>query len=397
MTGRTPQWVRIVPAVFTLAWGGNHFTPLLHIYEELGHYTSWQANLLLGTYVLGLIPGLLVASSLSDRHGRKPLVLFGMGSGIAASLLLTVGLHSFVVLCIGRALAGIGVGIAMSVGTSWMKELSSPPFDSRAGVEAGAKRPSLTLTLGFGFGAAVTGCLAQWGPLPTQIPYITHAALSLIALFPLMTTAESVKQNRLVSGPWWNDLRIPAAKHERFVRVIVPSAPWIFGAAGVAYAIMPSIAAPHLGDWTTVYATALTVVTLGIGAAVQPLVKPIDRVTGGRAILVGMTLMACGMGLAAVAALSENAVLPFVVAAVLGIAYGITVVAGLIQIQAIATPNDLAGLTGVYYSLAYLGFLLPALLAALLGIASYGTSLIAVTVLCLASLISLVFALRRRP
>lgn len=41
-----------------------------------------------------------------------------------------------------------------------------------------------------------------------------------------------------------------------------------------------------------------------------------------------------------------------------------TVVAGLIEIQKIATTEDLAGMTGLYYSLSYVGFLLPAILAA---------------------------------
>ena len=76
----------------------------------------------------------------------------------------------------------------------------------------------------------------------------------------------------------------------------------------------------------------------------------------------------------------------FVVAIVLGIAYGICVVAGLVIVQAIAEPKDLAGITGVYYSLAYSGFLLPTVLAALLPVMPYSVSLGAVAVVCLLSL-----------
>ena len=109
-------WLRVAPTGFVLAWGGNHFTPLLHVYETVGGYAPWQANLLLGMYVVGLVPGMLLAAALSDRHGRRPLAVVGLLSAALASALLALGMGSFPVLCLGRAIAGIGVGIGMSVG-----------------------------------------------------------------------------------------------------------------------------------------------------------------------------------------------------------------------------------------------------------------------------------------
>ncbi|CAD5144077.1 membrane protein of unknown function (plasmid) [Microbacterium sp. Nx66] len=52
-----------------------------------------------------------------------------------------------------------------------------------------------------------------------------------------------------------------------------------------------------------------------------------------------------------------------VAAAALGAAYGLLLVGGLREIQRIAGPDDLAGLTAVYYSLTYIGFFIPAVLA----------------------------------
>jgi len=383
---RPPAWLAAAPAVLLLAWGGNHFTPLLHLYETLGDYTAWQANLLLGTYVAGLVPGLLVAAALSDRHGRKPVLAIGVGLSILGSVLLAVGLHDFVLLCIGRAFAGAGVGIAMSVGTSWMKELSSAPFETGTAPAAGAKRPALTLTLGFGVGAAATGLLAQWGPAPAVTPYVLHIALSTFAFIPLLRTPESLGRHARATEAWWRDLRVPAAGHRRFTRLVLPAAPWVFAAAGIAYAVMPAVVEAQLGETATLYATVLTVVTLGTGAVVQSFVPRIDRATGGRALTVGLSLMTGGMLLAALAAQTEHAVLALIVAALLGAAYGITIVAGLVHVQAIATPQDLAGLTGVYYSLTYIGFLLPALLAALLPLVSYAGSLLAVAAVAALSL-----------
>lgn len=388
-------WVRVAPAAFLMAWGGNHFTPLLHMYESAGGYAPWQANLLLGMYVGGLIPGLLAAAAMSDQHGRKPVMIGGLAAAMAGSVLLGSGFGAFWLLCVGRVLAGLGVGVAMSVATSWIKELSSAPFDSDANASAGARRPSLTLTLGFALGAGVTGLLAQWAPVPWVTPYAVHLVLCVPAFALLLRAPESLPPERRAGGPWWRDLRVPSAGHRRFVRVILPAAPWVFAAAGVAYAIVPAMVQDQLGDWTTLYATALTVITLGTGAVVQNAVPLLNRRTRGNALLIGLALMVAGMALAVVAARVGDPLLAFAVAVVLGAAYGVCVISGLIQVQAISTPRDLAGMTGLYYSLTYLGFLLPTVLAALLPIASYGTSMTVVAVLCSASLLASVLGSRK--
>lgn len=389
------RWLLPAPALFFMAWGGNHFTPLLHVYESVGGYAVWQANLLLGMYVGGLVPGLLLAAALSDRHGRKPVLIAGALAALAASVVLAAGSADFVLLCAGRVLAGAGVGVAMSVGTSFVKELSSPPFEHGAGPTAGARRPSLTLTIGFGLGAGVTGALAQWAPLPTVLPFVLHAVLMAAAIAPLLLAPESLGADRRSTTSLLRDLRVPSAGHRRFTRLVAPMAPWVFAAAGVAYAILPATVQDRLGDWTTLYATVLTVLTLGTGAITQQRVPWLDRVTGGRAPVVGLAMMSIGMVLAVVAAVVREPWLVLLVAVLLGAAYGVCIVAGLIQVQSIAGPRDLAGLTGVYYSLTYTGFLLPTVLAALLPLLAYSGSLAIVAALCLLSLLLVARELRR--
>ncbi|MCP3424730.1 MFS transporter [Rothia sp. AR01] len=389
-------WLLVVPSVFLLAWGGNHFTPLLHLYETVGGYAPWQANLLLGMYVFGLVPGLLVAAALSDRHGRKPVTAAGMAASILGSVVLACSLHSFLLLCLGRLLAGVGVGVGMSVGSSWIKELSFPPWDPGAGVAAGAKRSSLTLTLGFALGAGVTGVVAQWAPWPGQSPYVVHLVLCVVALALLARAPESLASERRVRQAWWRALRVPSAGQRDFRWLILPAAPWVFAAAGVAYAVMPAVVESSLGEWATLYATALAVVTLGVGAVAQTAVGFLNRVTGGHALIVGLAGMTAGMVLAAVAARVADPVLAFAVAVVLGASYGVCVVAGLLLVQGMAAPGDLAGMTGIYYSLAYLGFLLPAVLAALHPVLAYPPGLVVVAVVCAGSLAAVTAAFRRR-
>ncbi|WP_036319200.1 MFS transporter [Microbacterium indicum] len=389
-------WAAAAPAVFMLAWGGNHFTPLLHLYETLGGYAAWQANLLLGMYVFGLVPGLLIASALSDHFGRRPVLVAGLAASLAASAILAAGLASYPLLCAGRVFAGIAVGIAMSVGSSWIKELSADPWEPGAEATLGARRSSLILTLGFAIGAGVSGVIAQWAPLPSVLPYVVHIVLTILAALALLRVPETLPRGARATGAWWRDLAIPSAGQRAFWRIVVPAAPWVFGAAGIAYAVLPSILEHRLGDHATIYATLLTVVGLGVGALAQSAVPWVNRITRGRALIVGLSGVILGLVGASAGAVLDSPAYAVAVAAVLGGSYGISVVSGLVIAQSLATPRDLAGITGLFYSLTYVGFLLPTVLAAIAPEIPYAWGLAGLAVICAGCLATVATGFSRR-
>jgi MFS family permease len=360
------RWKAVAAAMFCCGWGGNQFTPLLVMYREAG-WSVLTVDALLGAYVLGLVPGLLLAGGLSDRHGRKPVMLVGTVLSLVASLLLALGALGAGWIAVGRFVTGVGVAVAMAVGSTWVKELSE--IDADAGPGAGARRAALWLTLGFALGAGVAGVLAQWGPRvwaggPMAFPYLVHVVLTAVAL-PFLARAPETRIAAAGMG------RLTGVRHPRFRRVIMPMAPWVFGASGVAYAILPQLVGDRLGTWGLAYSTLVTVCTLGAGALVQPLAKRLDRTTSARAVVVSMVVMSAGLAVSAVAAEVRSPWLALGAATVLGAAYGIAVVSGLLELQRLARPDELAGLTGAYYALAYVGFLVPSLLAVLSGVASY--------------------------
>lgn len=148
---------------------------------------------------------------------------------------------------------------------------------------------------------------------------------------------------------------------------------------------MPAQVEGSLGRWALLFTTALTVATLGTGLLVQPIARRLDSASTARAIFVAMILMTLGVVAAALTAVTQWVPLAVLVALLLGAAYGIAVVSGLLEIRRIAEPDELAGLTGVYYALAYVGFLLPATLAGLSRWFDYPTMLLGVAVLAVVS------------
>ena len=367
---RLKPWLAVAVAMFVIGWGGNQFTPLLITYAQHSGYSQVAVDVLLGAYVVGLVPGLLVASALSDRHGRRSVMAFGVISAALGSLVIAAGdVWGFSALFTGRLLSGLAVGIAMAVGSAWITELSSPPF-SDASPGAGARRSSICLTLGLGVGPLCAGLLAAFALLPLVLTYVIHAALCVPALWAVLRRGVETR-TAASTRSLLKSLTVPGATHRRFTHVVVPMAPWIFGSAGIAYAIIPALVASKLGSWAMLYTAGLTVLTLTCGVLVQPIARRLDDLSTARAVVVSMVLMTVGVLAAVITAVTRSALLAVLVAMLLGSAYGIAIVSGLLEIQRIAEPDELAGMSGVYYSIAYAGFLLPAALAGLAHYFSY--------------------------
>jgi MFS family permease len=425
MAGRRVRpWLLVAPATALLAWGGNHFTPLLLMYRQVDGYSSVEVDLFLAFYILGLVPGFLIGGPLADRNGRKRVMVAGIAMSALGSAVLAAGAASPFWLCAGRLVVGVSVAVAMVAGTSWIEELSQEPYDVGAGA-SGARRASLALTAGFGIGAGVSGALAQWAPAPTVLPYVVQVGLLLAAAVPLAWAPETrraaanalgtrtagaapgtaVPGTIAVAAPeslgatlraLARDLRVPRHARARFLRVVVPSAPWAFGALAIAYVVSPALVGAKVGADRVAFATLLTVVALGTGALIQPLVGRIATITGNRQLILGLGLTFVGVALCAVEAAVLSPALAVVIAIVMGLGYGISIVSGLTEVQQMAGPDDLAGLTGIYCSLTYVGFLLPVILATLAGSASYVTLLTIVAAICLLCAITAGWNIRAR-
>ncbi|HEY0260763.1 MAG TPA: MFS transporter [Lacisediminihabitans sp.] len=371
---RIPPWLAIFGVIFVCSWAGNQFSPLLLMYEQRAHYSSLWVNLFLGVYVLGLAPALLIAGSLSDRHGRKPLMLVGVGCALLGSAFLAFGQFGPGFLIVGRLFSGGSVGVAMAVGNSWMKELSQAPYDRAADESSGARRGSLAFTLGSAIGALVAGLIAQWGPIPEVLPFLIHILVTVPFAIVVLRAPETQRSGG-VAGPWWRQLRVPSAGHRRFIRVVVVAAPWIFTSAAIGYGYLPTQLRGATGQWGLVFATVATVVALGTSSAIQPIAKRVHSVTSARGLATAVFIMALGIAVTTVAIAAQSVWIGLLANLVIGVGMGIGLVSALLEVQRIAGPRDLAGLTGVFYAVAYIGFLAPALIAAVVGVVPLATVL----------------------
>ncbi|MGO2654609.1 MAG: MFS transporter [Pseudoclavibacter sp.] len=366
------SWISVAAVLFAVAWAGNEFTPLLVMYQMHSGFTALQVNILFGGYVLGIIPALLIGGPMADRIGRRPVMIPGPLLAMAGSLVLALGPESMVALFVGRLLCGLALGLAMAVGSTWLKELSTAPFDANADAGAGARRASITLSVGFGAGAAVAGAIAQWGPAATMLPYLVNVGL-LIPVTVLMMRGGPETQVHAVLSTSRRRSRsrfaliaedgIDPAVRRRFLLIVAPAAPWVFGCAASAYAILPTQMRSQAPGLEIGFSALMCLVGLTCGVGVQPMIKRLERPGSARTLVLGLVVACAGMLLAASALATQQVWLGLVAAAALGIGYGTVLVSGLQYVQRIAPPGRLAAFTAVFYSLTYTGFFMPAILS----------------------------------
>ncbi len=355
-------WVGAFGALFVCSWAGNQFSPLLLMYQNARGYSTLTVNAFLGVYVLGLAPTLVLAGTLSNRFGRRAVMGAGVLLAVLASAVLSLGALGTAPIYVGRLLSGMAVGTGTAVGTTWIKELSQGTHDPSADPGAGARRAAVAFSLGSGLGALVAGSLAQWGPWPEVLPFLLHLGVTV----PFLAIVARIPETSGGTGiPLRGQLWPHSFSHRRFLLVVLVTAPWIFGVAALAYGYTPVLLKSETHGLGIAYATLLTVVALGIAAAVQPVAKRLDSVSSARGITVAVVVLIVSVASIGVAVQTASPWLGVAAAALSGVGIGTALSTGLLEVQRIAGPAELAGLTGVFYAAGYVGFLLPAAMAAM--------------------------------
>jgi MFS family permease len=151
----------------------------------------------------------------------------------------------------------------------------------------------------------------------------------------------------------------------------------VFAAPAIAFALLPNVVgADKAGDGVALTAT-VTALTALAGVLIQPLARRLDAGSRlNRSGVGGLLLLAVGLLVGALTAQTQAIWLLVPGAILLGSAYGMCLVAGLVEIQRLAGDGSLGGLTAVYYALTYLGFAAPYLMALLANVAGYPVLLV---------------------
>lgn len=344
------DWRRAALALFAVAAGTNVPTPLLLLYRSQLHLSGPQATIVFGVYAAGLAPSLLGAGPLSDRHGRRLVVLPCTALAGLASLLFLAAAGSFRLLLLARFVQGLVSGAVFTAGSAWIAELSA-----RGGQAAAAgRRAAVALAAGFSLGPLFASLLAVFAPAPLMTPYLAHAVLTVVGVVVVRRLAETAPDG--AGTPDRPVPREPLLRPENRLlagSALLPVAICVYAFPATVIAGLPVLVQlPGNG----VLATGLLAgLTLGAGALVAPWQRRLRSWTAVAAAGCG-TL---GFGLTAVAARTGQWPVLLPAGLLLGAGSGWSLAAGLGLTGRLAPEGRRGTLTGIFYTCAYLGFAAP--------------------------------------
>lgn len=100
----------------------NLFAPSLPVLAKMLHVDASVIQLTISLYIFGYAISPLIFGPLSDRLGRKKVIMMGLVIGIAGTLLCIV-LPNITMLIIGRIIQGVGMGAIAICGRSMIADL----------------------------------------------------------------------------------------------------------------------------------------------------------------------------------------------------------------------------------------------------------------------------------
>src|SRR3954451_22638651 len=116
--------------------GANVAGPLYAVYATRFGFSSLVLTAIFTTYAMALVPTLLVFGRISDRFGRRPVIVAGMAAGAAGLVIFAAG-EGTAWLIVARLFQGVAVGVVSGAATAALVELEPESDSARPALLAG--------------------------------------------------------------------------------------------------------------------------------------------------------------------------------------------------------------------------------------------------------------------
>jgi len=163
--------IALIAVVNALGYG--IVIPILYSYSRQYGLSDFQNGLLFATFSICQFISTPIIGRMSDKYGRKPLLLASIG-GTAVSFLLMAFAPSALFLFIARALDGITAG-NIPVATAVISDTTKPEDRAKGFGIIGA-----SFGFGFVFGPAISALTVG---ISTATPFLIAAGVSIVAVF----------------------------------------------------------------------------------------------------------------------------------------------------------------------------------------------------------------------
>ena len=334
-------------ALLILLTGTNLPTPLYRTYEIRFGFSPFVVTLIFAAYVAALIPSLLLVGSLSDAIGRRKVLLPALALAALGSLGFALAADT-AWLFAARILQGLAVGAASGALTAALSELEPTGNHRKAALVS-----TLVAVGGLGLGPVLTGVVAMFVRTPDVVPFVIEI-MSADARDRCGDTLPTTQPRAR-----WRPRRPEIPRAMRTVFATSGTANFLaFAVIGLFLTLVPSYVATLAHSPSMLLGGGTVALMLTSSAVVQVLIhgRPPRQPQ-----VIGLPLLAAGLGLLVLAGGEESLALLLVATALGGVGHGLVFLGGLSAVNSAAPSSSRGEVLSMFYVILYTGVGLPVL------------------------------------
>lgn len=326
-------------------------SPLYVVYQDRFAFTETTLTLVFAVYVLALIASLLVVGALSDHVGRRP-VLAGAIALEIVSLVLFLVADGVGMLLLARVVQGVATGAATTALPATLVDLE--PTRGRAGLVNG-----VAPLAGLGFGALGCGVLVEYAPAPTRLVWAVLIVGMVLAGAVVAAMPETIDRRPGALASLRPRIGVPPRIRRPFVAIVpILIASWALG--GLYLSLGPSVASGLFGLHSHLVGGLVVTMLCGTGAVTAFALR---RRTPATVTVPAALLLALGTAVTLAGPPLGSAAVAAVGTLVAGVGFGAAAYGTFGTLAGLARPHERGMLFATAYTIAYLSFSVPAVVA----------------------------------
>ncbi|MTD16423.1 hypothetical protein GIS00_21025 [Nakamurella sp. YIM 132087] len=318
--------------------GPNLPTALLPVYRESFGTGSFGLSLLFSTYLLVLVPLLLIGARPRIAVHSRPLLLAGLAVAVTGDIVMELA-DSTVTAGVGRALSGISV--ALSTGAAASLVVGMIGDRGRGSVASGN-------VIGGVLGTGLAVLLAALGA--AHHVYLWHAGVTAAVLAVLAVLAPPAAVRPVQAAGAVTTLALPAPRHHRVLALVAGAIAWSL--PGLVLGLLPALLRER-DPGTGILGATASVLTFLAAAWALSVLAPRLRWLRGYELTAGTTCGAVGAALLAAAALLSSLPLAHLGAVLAAAAPAVAYRGAMVLFTRGVTPTRQSTTTSLYAGVSY--------------------------------------------
>ena len=338
------SWKALI-GLLVLTMGTSTLTPLLPLYQQDFGLSTGTATLLFVTYTITVCPTMLIAGNLSDRLGRKRILLPAMAVMTLASLVFALA-ESVPLLFAGRVLQGLAIGGFLGVGSAFVVDHARRGSKALAAALAG-----VFFRLGFGLGPGIAGITAEYAADPRHLIFEIHIALMVVGMIAIATASETLMR-RQRGEPFRIRIGVPRGQALGFLTFVAPAAFMMSFIEGTVLSVVPIFVVETLGVDNLAVVGAIGFLVLAVGGVAPFVARNLEP---RRSVIFGVACSAALSFLIVASSQLDAVGLVVFAAGAIGFINGFILYGGTVIAGTIVPIQERGKLMSLVYTFAYAG------------------------------------------